>query len=270
MLHRNRSPTCMDRLPVELIHHIARHLPERDRGALRLSCSLLAQVLPFEKWFDLESAVLRSKNPEFWEYMLPRLPAVSVPARALDENVPFVFSAILNRVDDVAVKLCRVHISRRPDILMKEALMRTALESCCFPVITTIGPMIDFYCCFGEIMACLKNAAKRNDLECVRAICTICPKERMLCNIWNIRDIASNVSLARCVKETYNLAVDDIWYNYQPIPPQQWVLLRVFGWEFLKRRIWVWMQFNSKYLGYIQKLGLMGSILVLTLVVLTQ
>lgn len=258
----------MDRLPVELIHHIARHLPERDRGALRLSCSWLAQVLPFEEWFDLESAVLRSKNPEFWEYMLPRLP---------DGNMLYVISAILNRVDDAAVKLCRIIISRRPDCFMKEALMRTALESRCFPVITTIGPMIDFYCCWGEIMVCLRTAAKRNDLECVRAICTICPKQRMLCNIWNIRDIASNVSLARCVKETYNLSLDDIWYNYQPIPrllvlngPQQWVLLRVFGWEFVKRRIWVWMQFNLKYLCYIQKLVLMGSILVLTLVVLTH
>lgn len=247
----------METLPVEMLWHIARFLPERDRGALRLTSSWLAQALPLEECFDLELNVIRSRNPEFWEYMLPRLPEASYSI--------FVLGAIQNRVDDVAVRLTRAIASSSSWEREKECILREALESGCYPVVALMLPSVNNKMMESKIRRCFNEAVKCQDLECIGAICrglSCKGKQWFVANMWPFWN--EDVGVARCIKESLNITLEDVWYDYELYPRicgVDWFLLQVFGWKFVKYRLWVRLQFKSE--NHFWFLALSGTLLLI-------
>lgn len=234
----------METLPVEMLWHIASFLPDRDRGALRLTSSWLAQSLPLEECFNLESAVMYSKNPEFWEYMLPLLPE--------DQYYGFVLHAIVNRVDDVAVKLTLSIASRSS--CEKEFILKQALKSGCYPVVALILHSVKNKMMESKIRRWFNEAVKCQDLECIGSICrgfTYKGKQWFVAYMWPFWN--EDVGVARCIKESLNITLEDVWLNYELYPRicgVNWFLLRVFGWEFIKHRLWGWWR-NKHYFSYL-------------------
>ena len=70
--------------------------------------------------------------------------------------------------------------------------------------------------------------------------------------------------MACCIKENLNITLEDVSfiYEFSGFRGNNWFLLRVFGWEFIKHRLWFWWQSKSEDLPAIN-LFLSGTLLLI-------